>query len=71
MSIYDDGPSDDGMNDRRYQSRADYADDPFKAMMRHYDAKVIEKGGSSICCSPSPGRAPRATWLQQRDRGDG
>lgn len=26
----------------------DYADDPFKAMTRKYDAAVMEKGGASI-----------------------
>lgn len=37
-----DGPT------RDYVKRKDYADDPFKAMARHYDAQVVRKGGQSI-----------------------
>lgn len=41
-----------------YERRPDYADDPFKAMTRHYDALVVGKGGRSIFGQhkrPAPG----------------
>lgn len=35
-------------HDRKYVVRKDYADDPFKAMARHYDAAVVAKGDTTI-----------------------
>ena len=36
----------DGL-DGDYRNRDDYADDPFKAMARHYDARVVAKNDGS------------------------